>query len=194
MFVLSPFNRSGVLQQYPTTLAYMNMILLVRLFTICEGIVLGAMSSTKRVYNRMLFLVIIVSTHLKVYFCFILQSEDVIIAVYICMAVCLAVTNFAMQTEWDFTTWGAILIVGVIVLFIFGIVAICIPGKVYGLVEASYGTILFSFYLLANTQMTFGGKQFSTSPEEYVFAANSIYVDILNIYMFIVDILRLSHI
>ncbi|XP_046651109.1 protein lifeguard 1-like [Daphnia pulicaria] len=146
-----------------------NMILLVRLFTICEGIVIGAMSSTKR-------------------------SEDVIIAVYICMAVCLALTNFAMQTEWDFTNCGRILITGLIVLVIFGIVAVYIPGKVYDLVEASMGAILFSVYLVYNTQMAFGGKQLATSPEEYVLAANSIYVDILNIYIFIVDLVRLSNI
>ncbi len=172
------------------------MILLVRLFTICEGIVIGAMSSTKRVciYIRVLaFGYIIVSTHQSTFVQF-LQSEDVIIAVYICMAVCLALTNFAMQTEWDFTNSGRILITGLIVLVIFGIVAVYIPGKVYDLVEASMGAILFSVYLVYNTQMAFGGKQLATSPEEYVLAANSIYVDILNIYIYIVDLVRLSNI
>jgi FtsH-binding integral membrane protein len=172
-----------------------NMILLVRLFTICEGIVIGAMSSTKRVYihSSVTFGYIIVSTHQSTFVQF-LQSEDVIIAVYICMAVCLALTNFAMQTEWDFTNSGRILITGLIVLVIFGIVAVYIPGKVYDLVEASMGAILFSVYLVYNTQMAFGGKQLATSPEEYVLAANSIYVDILNIYIYIVDLVRLSNI
>jgi FtsH-binding integral membrane protein len=172
-----------------------NMILLVRLFTICEGIVIGAMSSTKRVYihSSVTFGYIIVSTHQSTFVQF-LQSEDVIIAVYICMAVCLALTNFAMQTEWDFTNCGRILITGLIVLVIFGIVAVYIPGKVYDFVEASMGAILFSVYLVYNTQMAFGGKQLATSPEEYVLAANSIYVEILNIYIYIVDLVRLSHI
>lgn len=172
-----------------------NMILLVRLFTICEGIVIAAMSSIKRVYKHssVTFGYIIVSTHQSTFVQF-LQSEDVIIAVYICMAVCLALTNFAMQTEWDFTNCGTILFTGLIVLVIFGIVAVYIPGKVYDLVEASMGAILFSVYLVYNTQMAFGGKQLATSPEEYVLAANSIYVDILNIYIYIVDLVRLSNI
>ncbi|XP_046651107.1 protein lifeguard 1-like [Daphnia pulicaria] len=79
-------------------------------------------------------------------------------------------------------------------LVIFGIVDVYIPGKVYDLVEASMSAILFSVYLVYNTQMAFGGKQLATSPEEYVLAANSIYVDILNIYIYIVDLVRLSHI
>jgi len=139
-------------------------IILLGLFTICEGFMLGAVSS-------------------------LYQSEDVLIAVGICTGVCLALTIFAMQTKWDFTACGGILFVCVIVLFIFGIVAICIPGKVIHLIYASLGALLFSVYLVFDTQLMMGGKhKYSISPEEYIFAALNLYLDIINIFLYILAI------
>ena len=107
-----------------------------------------------------------------------------LIAAGICTAVCLALTIFAMQTKWDFTACGGILFVCVIVLFIFGIVAICIPGKVIHLVYASLGALLFSVYLVFDTQLMLGGEhKYSISSEEYIFAALNVYLDVLFIFL-----------
>lgn len=80
------------------------------------------------------------------------------IAIGVCAAVCLALTIFAMQTKWDFTLCGGILFVSVIVLLMFGIVAICIPSKVVDIVYASLGALVFSIYLVIDTQLMLGGK------------------------------------
>lgn len=94
-----------------------------------------------------------------------------------------------MQTKWDFTACGGILFVCAIILFIFGIVAICIPGKVIHLVYASLGALLFSVYLVFDTQLMLGGKhKYSISPEEYIFAALNLYLDIINIFLYILAI------
>ena len=66
----------------------------------------------------------------------------------ICAGVCLALMIFAMQTKWDFTAFGGILFVCVIVLLVFGIVAIIIPGKTISMIYASLGALLFSCYLV----------------------------------------------
>uniref|UniRef100_V5HA29 Putative n-methyl-d-aspartate receptor glutamate-binding subunit n=1 Tax=Ixodes ricinus TaxID=34613 RepID=V5HA29_IXORI len=55
-----------------------NLILLM-LFTACESVLLGTVSSFYRV-------------------------EEVMIAAGICTVVCLGLTLFAFQTKWDFTT------------------------------------------------------------------------------------------
>lgn len=96
---------------------------------------------------------------------------------------------FAMQTKWDFTAMGGILFSCCIVLFIFGIIAICMPGKVISLVYASLGALLFSVYLVFDTQIMLGGKhKYSISPEEYIFAALNLYLDIVNIFLYILAI------
>lgn len=50
-------------------------------------------------------------------------------AVGITAAVCLALTLFAFQTRWDFTVMGGVLFVAVIILMLFGIIAIFVPGR-----------------------------------------------------------------
>lgn len=58
--------------------------------------------------------------------------------------VCLALTMFALQTKWDFTILGGALFVGVIILFVFGIIVAFIPGKTAQIAYASAGALLFS--------------------------------------------------
>ena len=112
------------------------------------------------------------------------QTEEVMIAVGICAAICLALTIFSFQTKWDFTLYGGILFVGVIVLFIFGFLAICIPSEALYIFYSSLGALLFSFYLVYDTQLMLGGKhKYSISPEEHIFAALNLYLDIANIFV-----------
>lgn len=73
---------------------------------------------------------------------------QVLLAVGITAAVCLGLTLFAFQTKWDFTVMGGVLFVAAIVLMIFGIVAMLMPGRTMQLVYASVGALLFCVYLI----------------------------------------------
>ncbi|KAF7273532.1 protein lifeguard 1-like isoform X2 [Rhynchophorus ferrugineus] len=144
--------------------APINYIMLF-IFTIAEGFLLGVSAST---YKR----------------------DEVLMAVGITAAVCLALTLFAFQTKYDFTMMGGILLVATIILLVFGIVAIFVHNKIVQLVYASLGALIFSIYLIYDTQMMMGGKhKYSISPEEYVFAALNLYLDIINIFMYILAII-----
>lgn len=93
---------------------------------------------------------------------------------------------------------------------LFGLIAMFFPGKTIKLVYASFGALLFCIYLVYDTQMMMGestltavkffGTQlllfiaggdhkYSISPEDYVFAALSLYLDIVNIFMYVLTIL-----
>ena len=50
---------------------------------------------------------------------------------------------------------------------------------------------MFGLYLVFDTQMMMGGKkQYSLSPEEYVFAALNLYVDVVTMFMFILSMMK----
>ncbi|CAG0914461.1 unnamed protein product [Notodromas monacha] len=107
------------------------------------------------------------------------QKDEVLMAVGITTVVCLGLTMFAFQTKYDFTGWGAGLFVCLLVLLVFGIVAIFIPGRVVSLIYSSLGAMLFSLYLVYDTQLMMGGNhKYAISPEEYIFAALNLYLDI----------------
>ncbi|XP_017891992.1 protein lifeguard 1 isoform X2 [Ceratina calcarata] len=121
------------------------------------------------------------------------SSEEVMLAVGITAAVCLALTLFAFQTKFDFTALNSILFVALIVFMIFGLIAMIWKGKIITLVYASLGALLFSVYLIFDTQMMMGGShKFSISPEEYIFAALTLYLDIINIFLYILTIIGAS--
>lgn len=131
-----------------------------------------------------------------VHFCIVIYIfiySQVMMAVGITAAVCLGLTLFAFQTKWDFTVMGGVLFVAVLILLILGIVAIFVPGKTISLVYASLGAFIFSIYLVYDTQMMMGGKhKYSLSPEEYIFAALNLYLDIVQIFMYILTIIGLT--
>ncbi|KAL7735650.1 hypothetical protein ACLKA6_002535 [Drosophila palustris] len=118
---------------------------------------------------------------------------EVLMALGLTAAVCLALTIFAMQTKIDFTMMGGILLACMVVFMIFGIVAIFFKGKIITLVYASFGALLFSVYLIYDTQLMMGGDhKYSISPEEYIFAALNLYLDIVNIFIYILTIIGAS--
>ncbi|CRK95409.1 CLUMA_CG008720, isoform A [Clunio marinus] len=142
----------------------MNIIFL-GIFTIAESVMMGCMS--------------------------VRYSADlVMMAVGITAAVCLGLTLFAFQTKFDFTVCGGALFVAVIIMVIFGFVAMFFRSKTLTLVQASLGAMLFCVYLIYDTQLMLGGKhKYSISPEEYIFAALNLYLDIIQIFMYILTIL-----
>ncbi|KAK6644491.1 hypothetical protein RUM43_000758 [Polyplax serrata] len=76
---------------------------------------------------------------------------------------------------------------------VFLAVAITAVMKIVTLIYSCLGALLFSLYLIFDTQMMMGGNhKYSISPEEYVFAALTLYLDIVNIFMSILTIIGSS--
>ncbi|KAL1789961.1 bax inhibitor 1-like [Sigmodon hispidus] len=142
----------------------MNYILLT-LFTILEGLLLGSMSVFYKV-------------------------EEILWATGATTVVVLALTLFALQTKWDFTLLNGELFVCLAVLVIYGIIALVVRSYWLHLVYSATGTLLFSMYLVMDVQMMVGGHyHYEVEPEEYIFAALNIYVDIINLFIFILDLI-----
>ena len=57
----------------------------------------------------------------------------------------------------------------------------------------SIGALIFSLYIVYDTQLMMGGKhKYALSPEEYIFAALNIYLDVINLFMYILMIVGFS--
>ena len=55
------------------------------------------------------------------------------------------------------------------------------------------GAFVFFLYLIYDTQMMMGGKhKYALDPEEYIFAALNIYLDVINLFMYILMIVVCS--
>ncbi|XP_059788756.1 protein lifeguard 2-like [Balaenoptera ricei] len=143
--------------------------ILLGLFTILQGLLLGTVSVF---YN----------------------AEEVLWATAATALVTISLTLFALQTKCDFTLLSGMLFVLLFVLIIYGILLIFIRSYWLHLLYAGLGTVIFSLYLVMDVQLMVGGRHHHSDlhPEEYVFAALNIYMDIINLFLFILQLIGLG--
>lgn len=118
---------------------------------------------------------------------------QVLFAVTITAAVCLIISLFALQSRFDFTMMGGFLLAMVVVLFMFTLLIIFFPGRRVMLFYTSLGALVFCMYLIYDTQLMIGQEhRYAINPEDYVFAALSLYIDIVQILFFVLAIVAMN--
>ncbi|XP_075165033.1 protein lifeguard 2-like [Haematobia irritans] len=118
------------------------------------------------------------------------NSEEVFIAIGITAILCLALTIFAMQTKYDFTVCGGMLLAAMICLLLFGIVAMFWRTYIVRTIYAGVGALLACMFLIYDTQIMMGGEhKYSISPEEYIFAALNLYMDVVRIFIYVLQLI-----
>eukprot|EP00090_Calanus_glacialis_P040895 TRINITY_DN7160_c0_g1_i2.p1 TRINITY_DN7160_c0_g1~~TRINITY_DN7160_c0_g1_i2.p1 ORF type:complete len:269 (+),score=50.01 TRINITY_DN7160_c0_g1_i2:42-848(+) len=142
-----------------------NFILLA-VFTIAESIMLGMVST-------------------------LYDTESVIIAAGVTALIVFFLTIFAFQTKIDFTMCRGVMGCILFVFLICGLIMLFVPyGRTMDIIYGAAGALIFSVYLVIDTQMMMGGHhKFAISPEEYIFAAIALYLDIINIFLYILRIM-----
>ncbi|TTI92378.1 Protein lifeguard 3 [Bagarius yarrelli] len=124
------------------------------------------------------------------------DTKSVFLALGITALVCIAVTVFCFQTKVDFTKCGGLFCVLGIVMFVTGIITAIVLSFKYipwlHMLYAAIGAIVFTLFLAYHTQLLIGNRKHSINPEEYVFAALSVYVDVIQIFLFLLQIIGSS--
>lgn len=78
-----------------------------------------------------------------------------------------------------------------VLLVVAGIVGIFYRNSFFHFLMACGGALIFSMYIVYDTQLMMGGShKYSISPEEYVFAALNLYLDIINLFIYLLRIVR----
>lgn len=120
------------------------------------------------------------------------DTDIVMMAVGITVLVCFTVIVFSLQTKYDFTSCYGVLFVCLIVMMFFGILCIFLYSRILDLIYSTLGALIFTCFLAVDTQLLLGNKNLSLSPEEYVFAALNLYLDIIQIFLYLLRILGRS--
>merc|ERR1712018_19857 len=121
------------------------------------------------------------------------SASAVLMAVGITALVVLGLTIFALQTKIDFTMCNGLLFALLLCLMIFGIFCAIFKDSIMNVVYASLGAVIFSCYIVVDTQMMMGGKhKYALDPEEYIFASLNLYLDIINLFLYILMIVGAS--
>jgi len=149
----------GVRRKFPTNMIFLGV------FTAAEGFMLGTL-------------------------CAHFEVDAILIAVGITAGVTLGLTLFAFQTKIDFTACGGMLCALLMILMVAGIILSFVgTSKIAMIGYGAAGALVFSLYIIYDTQLMMGGKhKYSLDPEEYIFAALNIYLDVVNLFMYILMI------
>lgn len=95
-----------------------------------------------------------------------------------------ALSVFAMNTKRDFTTMGKMLFITLIVIIVAAIINIFMKSPIFQLAIASVSAILFSAYILYDTQNIIRGNY-----ETPIEGAVALYLDFVNLFTALLQIL-----
>merc|ERR1719326_1064404 len=103
----------------------------------------------------------------------------------------IGLSAYAFTTKSDFTGAGPYLFAALMGISLFGLVLIIFPaGAMMHKIYAGLGALLFSFYIVYDTQLIVGGnhKKHQFSVDDYVFAALNLYLDIINLFLYLLSL------
>jgi len=158
---------SEILRQFP-----LNFIFLA-IFTVCQA---AATSLITMMYT----------------------TDSVLLALTVTAGVFLALTAYACVTKSDFTGIGVYLFALLAVFLIFGLILWLwplitgtMPPRGIVLIYSGLGVLLFMWYIIHDTQRIVGGahRKHQFSVDDYVFAALNLYLDIVNLFVYILQIM-----
>jgi len=114
-------------------------------------------------------------------------SNAVVMAALITATIFFSLTAFTMQSKIDFSFLGAGLFACTVILCLFGFGMMIFGASAnlyYGYCFA--GAIIFSLYIIFDTYMIHK----RLGPDDYIIAAIELYLDIINLFIFILQLLN----
>jgi FtsH-binding integral membrane protein len=98
-----------------------------------------------------------------------------------------ALSLYALVSKRDFSAWGQFFMIGLVVLFVTMIINMFVQSVGAGLWISAVGVLVFSGLLVFDTWRLLRSGMYG--PEDYVPAAVMIYLDLLNMFLFILSLL-----
>lgn len=96
-------------------------------------------------------------------------------------------TLFATVSRRDFSAWGSFFFIGLFVLFVAMIINMFVASAAASVWISAVGVLVFSGLLVFDTWRIMRSGQFGQ--DDYVIAAVQIYLDLLNMFLFILSLL-----
>ena len=118
-------------------------------------------------------------------------TESVLMAIGTVTIITFGLTILAITTDLDFTRMWPYLFAITMVMIVAGFILMFSPSHMGSMVYAALGALLFSAYLIFDTQMIVGGKRdraMEFSVDDYVPAAISLYVDIIQLFIYMLQL------
>lgn len=108
-------------------------------------------------------------------------------ALVLTAAVFVALTAYTLTTKRDFSFLGAGLFAGLVILLVWSLMNMIFHFAFGRMVFSLFGAVLFSGYILYDTSQIIH----NLTPDDYVEGAINLYLDIINLFLYLLEILRM---
>ena len=112
----------------------------------------------------------------------------VLISIFLTLVTVVTLTIYAQMTKNDFSVIGGILINSFVLLLSCSLVLIFVDISLFNVIMVFFGLIIFSLYLLFDVQLVIGKGQIKYGADDYIFAALNLYIDIIGIFVRILEL------
>jgi FtsH-binding integral membrane protein len=137
--------------------------ILLGIFTLCEAILVGVL-------------------------CSFYEPLTVLIAAVMTLGITLVLTVYALTAKVSFKELFAVLLVCLFAMIFTGILALIYGvGSHYGTLYFGLGVVVYGIYIIFDTKLLADGK-YGISHEDYVFGALILYIDIIQLFIYILRI------
>lgn len=140
----------------------------------------------------LLILFTLFQSYILQFYCTLYEPQSVIIAGILTAAVVITLALYALKTKTDYTNCGAFLFCCITILLIGSIVTIFWNNYFLETVFACIGIVIFSIYLIYDIQLISGKFGQAYDIEDYIMASMNIYLDIINLFITILQILGMK--
>ncbi len=117
------------------------------------------------------------------------DAKVVLLASVLTASMVLALTLYALTTKTDFTICGGLLFVCIMLLLVAGLLQFFIRDKVFETFVSVLVILVFSIYVIYDTQLIIGKKQNALEVDDYIIGALMLYLDIIRIFLEILKLL-----
>ena len=167
-------------------LSFAALIIIMFVLCCCQGI----MRQVPLNYIIMLIFTLSMS-YLVAGTCALADPKIVFMAALMTCVMVISLTIYAIYTSTDFTMQGGLFFIVMAASLLFCIFGIFIRVKIILVIICLCGVIIFSLYLIYDIQLIIGNRKDMILVDDYMFAALNIYLDIINIFLYLLRLFNL---
>lgn len=125
---------------------------------------------------------------------FIFTADSIFYVFMIAASMFMAMAAYGYYTKKDLTSWGSLLMMGVIGLIVAGIVNIFMKSDMFGMVISSIGVLVFVGLTAYDTQKIkemniIGNEGTDDDHKEAIMGALTLYLDFINLFLYLLRLL-----
>lgn len=165
-----------------------------QIFTSCALICCRSLSRTVPINYILLGIFTLCESYMVAFIAAHYAPHVVVAAAFSTAGVTAAISVYAWTTKNDYTICGPMFLVFMFTacivslwILIFSLTG-AIGFRTGHMILAGFAVIIFSFYLLFDTQLIMGGKRYEIEIDDYILAAIILYSDIITIFLYMLRI------